>query len=107
MLDNRRRRPRVALETDVWVGQDGVFGCTGDRLANISLGGAFIETRSAYRVGTILNLRFAVQSSQISATVIVRNVRVPMGMGVEFLDLSPEGRARLETYLSGDDANPR
>lgn len=97
MIDNRRRHSRVGLDTDVWVGQDGVFGCTGNRLANISLGGAFIETRSAYRVGTILNLRFAVQSSQISATVIVRNVRVPMGMGVEFLDLSPEGRARLET----------
>jgi hypothetical protein len=68
-------------------------------LTNLSLGGAFIETRSASQIGEIFSLRLALRSEYISSTVVVRNVRRGEGMGVAFLDLSPEGRSKLEAFL--------
>ena len=104
--DERRKYPRVSLETEVWLGQDGLFARTTERLANLSLGGAFIETRSGSKVNEIFSLRFALKNDYITSTVIVRNVQVGVGMGVEFLDLSPEGRDKLEAFLKSQSPTP-
>ena len=97
----RRAYPRATFYTEVWLGQDGVFTRTNDRLSNVSLGGAFIETPQGYAVGSILSLRFALSSSFVTATAIVRNARLGEGIGVEFLDLSPENSERLEAFIGG------
>ncbi len=100
MHDERRHHPRVSIETEVWIGQDGVYARTTERVTNLSVGGAFIETQSASQVGEIFNLRVALRSDYISSTVVVRNVKRGHGMGVAFLDLSPEGKSKLEAFLS-------
>ena len=97
--EDRRQYTRVSLETEVWLGQDGVFARTTERLSNLSLGGAFIETRSGSKVDEIFSLRFALQSDFITSTVVVRNVQLGVGMGVAFLDVSPESRDKLEAFL--------
>jgi len=99
MYEERRQHRRVSLETEVWIGQDGVFARTNERLTNLSLGGAFIETRSASQIGEIFSLRVALRTGFISSTVVVRNIERGRGMGVAFLDLSPEGRSQLEAFL--------
>ena len=106
MTDDRRQYQRVSVETEVWLGQDGVFARTTERLTNLSLGGAFIETRSGSRVNEIFSLRFALESDYIASTVVVRNVQIGVGMGVEFLDLSPEGREKLEAFLKSQVPTP-
>lgn len=99
MHKEHRQHQRFNLETEVWLGQDGVYARTTERLKNLSIGGAFIETQSASQVGEIFNLRLALHADYISSTVVVRNVKQGEGMGVAFLDLSPEGRSKLEAFL--------
>ncbi len=99
MHEERRQQRRFHLETEVWLGQDGVYARTTERLKDLSLGGAFIETQSTSQIGEIYNLRLALHADYISSTVVVRNVRQGEGMGVAFLDLSPEGRSKLEAFL--------
>ena len=97
----RRKYPRATFYTEVWFGQDGVFTHALARLSNVSLGGAFIQTPQVYAVGAVFSLRFALRSDFVTATAIVRNARLGEGIGVEFLDLSPENSARLEEFFSG------
>jgi hypothetical protein len=97
----RRAHPRASFYTEVWLGQEGVFTRSVERLSNVSIGGAFIQTPQTYAVGSVLSLRFAMGPNFITATVIVRNVRPGEGFGVEFLDLSPENSERLEAVCSG------
>lgn len=101
MSQERRRHARAALDTRVWLGQDGIFTQSDERLSDLSIGGAFIEAREQpYSVGNILNLRFELGDAFIHATVIVRNARPGAGIGVEFLDLSPEGRDAIAAYVA-------
>ena len=105
-LTEQRRHLRVTLETDVWIGQDGVFARTTERLRNLSVGGAFLETRSGWRIGEIFSLRFALKLDYVMSTVVVRNLQQGVGMGVEFLDLSPESRSTLEAFIAAESESP-
>lgn len=100
-MDEQRRHPRLECTSEVWIGQDGIFSQTTERIANISIGGVFIETAGTFSRGTILSIRFKIGESGtlISSSAIVRNPRPGVGLGVEFLDLSPEAKHNLETFL--------
>ena len=82
----RRTHPRLDLDTEIWLGEDGVFTRTTERLANLSVRGAFVGSPHLYAAGGILSLRFRLRSDFVSATAIVRNVRTGVGIGVEFLE---------------------
>ena len=99
---NRRVHPRVSFNTDLWIGEDGLFARSRARLNDVSIGGARIVTTECYRMGAILSLRFSLEGGFITSTVIVRNVRAG-SIGVEFLDLSPEGRRLLETFIAASE----
>ena len=98
-MAERRTYLRVAFDSEVWLGQDGLFTRTTEFLSNVSIGGAFIETGQAFPAGAIVGLRFALGSTFINSTVIVRNVYPGQGIGVQFLDLSPEDRNRLQVFI--------
>jgi c-di-GMP-binding flagellar brake protein YcgR len=102
MIENRRKYPRVSVTTELWIGQDGIFTRADERLADLSLGGAFIETSQFYPVGSVLSLRFKLPNifSLITCTAIVRRTVYNQGFGVEFLDLSPEDSSKLESFLA-------
>jgi hypothetical protein len=101
-MTEQRRHPRIGYGKEVWIGQDGIFSRTNERVTDISVGGAFIETSQSFSKGTILSIRFKVGDATdfISCAAIVRNSRPAMGLGLEFLDLSPEARGQLETFLA-------
>jgi c-di-GMP-binding flagellar brake protein YcgR len=100
--DERRKYPRQTLTTEIWLGQDGIFTRANESLGDLSVGGAFIETSQRYPVGSILNLRFKLPRALefITCTIIVRHTRGGNGLGVEFLDLSPEDRHQINTFIS-------
>jgi len=54
----KRKHVRISLETEIWLGQDGIFTRTTERLRDLSEGGAFIESREVFAVGSVLSLRF-------------------------------------------------
>lgn len=100
--DERRKFPRQTLTTEIWLGQDGIFTHANESLGELSEGGAFIETSQRYPVGSILSLRFKLPRAMdfITCTIIVRHTRGGSGLGIEFLDLSPEDRQQIKTFIS-------
>ena len=99
--EDKRRYPRTSIDTEVWIGQDGIFTRTKERLTNLSVGGAFIESAETFSVGSLLNLRFQLSPGDgfITCTAIVRNLQVGRGVGVEFLDLSRLNRMHIQECI--------
>ena len=98
---NRRARTRIPVRTDIWLGEGGIFTRTPDFIRDLNESGAFIETDQQFSVGTIVSLAFTspVSGRMLNATVAVRHQRAGVGIGVEFLDLSPEGESDLRTFV--------
>ena len=100
-MDEKRKFPRVPVETEIWLGQDGIFTRSPERFRDLSEGGAFIETGQRFAVGSILSFRFTLPGARqpISCSVCVRSLRGGSGLGVEFLDISPEDRQQLKAFI--------
>ena len=96
---DRRAHRRVSVTAEVWIGQEGFFSRGEERLKDLSLGGAFIEFEGRYQPGAIFNLRIALEGAFINSTVIVRRALDGHGVGVQFLDLSPESQEHLAGFL--------
>jgi hypothetical protein len=90
-----RRHPHRSLAG----GEDGIFTRSNEWLADLSVGGAFMQGTGTTR-GSILNLRFKLPGSDdfITATAITRHTR-NSGFGVEFLDRSSDNVKRLATFI--------
>jgi Tfp pilus assembly protein PilZ len=101
MDEDRRKHRRCSLSTEIWIGQDGIFTRSNERMDNLSAGGAFIESQQQYAAGSILSLRFKLPTHPnfITSAVIVRNAQPTRGFGVEFLDISSEDRSQIEAYV--------
>jgi c-di-GMP-binding flagellar brake protein YcgR len=97
----QRKHPRASIQTEIWLGQDGIFTRSPETLRDLSEGGAFVETKQRFPVGDILHLRFQLPgaSSLISCSVCVRNLRGGTGLGVEFLDISPDDRQQIRNFV--------
>jgi hypothetical protein len=102
-MEDRRQYPRLNVKTELWIGQDGIFTRSDERLSDLSIGGAFIETfTGSYSVGSVLSLRFKLPDCNrlVTCTAIVRNSRGGQGFGVQFIDLSPDDCFQISTFLS-------
>jgi uncharacterized protein (TIGR02266 family) len=81
-----------------------------ERIRNISIGGVYIETSVPFDVGTHVDLVFAIpgREGRISTKGIVRwsndgrSKEHPVGMGIEFLEVSTPTREVLEQYIAAD-----
>ncbi len=89
------------MKTEVWLGQDGIFTRTPETWADLSEGGAFVETSQQFAPGSILNLRLILphENRPIACTATVRNLRDRKGMGVQFLDLCNESRQAVSHFV--------
>jgi uncharacterized protein (TIGR02266 family) len=100
----RRRSPRVALETNVGLISESNFytGFSQD----ISEGGLFVATYALRPVGTSVVVRFAVDEVEIEAPGRVRwqrdprNSDVPPGMGIEFEGLDAVAEEAIRRFVT-------
>jgi uncharacterized protein (TIGR02266 family) len=103
---NRRVSPRVAVTVNVSMQTEHNFyaGLT----ENISEGGLFIATYEEFPLGTLMDMTVTLPDiPPIQVRGEVRWVReyneftaeVSPGIGVRFLELSPESRRVIETFL--------
>jgi PilZ domain len=101
MYDHLRQHRRVSLRTDLWIGQEGIYTRTDEFLQDLSVGGAFVDSRQIFPVGSMLSLRFKLPNitNFISCTAAVRNMEAGSGFGIEFLDLSLENRRHVAEYV--------
>ena len=96
-----RKHRRAAVKTEVWLGQDGIFTHTSETPSDLSESGAFVETSQRFSLGSILNLRLKLPNFRpIDCTATVRNQRGQSGLGVQFLDLSPENRRAVTSFVA-------
>lgn len=101
--DERRQFPRVRLATQVECRDTVLLTFSRD----VSRGGMFVESPSPLPTGSILNLRFNLddQSSIVAKAVVTYQVK-KFGMGVQFLDLTPENRKSVDAYVARNTVIP-
>jgi hypothetical protein len=70
------------------------------RAATLGLGGLFIEAAEPAGIGEGIKMVLEVPGGEVCARATVRNSHPGKGMGVEFVSMRPEDRARLHRLLS-------
>lgn len=99
MSDDRRNSQRALFCNEVEV-----VGYGPRRSADLSAGGMFIESIAAFPRDTVLKLKFKLGDNDSAPVVVqarVLYVAKGIGVGVEFMDLTPEDRTRIERLLAG------
>jgi curved DNA-binding protein CbpA len=95
-----RKYPRVRAPKGMWVGwKSAKQTCTS--LAEVmGLGGLFLHTANPPSEGSSIELIFDLPTGQVRARAIVRSLQPNKGMGIQFVQMRPEDRAKLNKYLS-------
>jgi hypothetical protein len=94
-----RKHPRCKLPGGIFVAWQAGGRREVSRLTTVGLGGLFIQTTSPVAVGANLRLIFDAPGGEIRARAIVRNTLPGEGMGIQFVELRPECRARLSELI--------
>jgi c-di-GMP-binding flagellar brake protein YcgR len=97
-MGEKRRHPRAPLVAQVEHAGGTFIGFSRD----ISAGGMFIESTETLAPGARLKLRFYLDSAEPIAETTAQAMYTvqKLGTGVQFLDLSPDARARIEAYVA-------
>jgi hypothetical protein len=69
------------------------------QLTDLSLGGCYLEIPSPFPVSTRLTLSMSAAGVELRIEGVVRVMHADQGMGVEFIQSTPEHRALLEKFL--------
>jgi len=97
VIDDRRHSQRMLFCNEVEV-----VGYGPRRSADLSAGGMFLETIAAFPRDTVLKLKFKLDENESAPIVVqarVLYVANGIGVGVEFMDLAPDDRDRIERFL--------
>ncbi len=99
---DRRRDSRVPVE--LWVEAAAGDELYFQRMANLSVGGAFFAHTVPHELGTIVQLRFELPGDPEPLAckgeiVSARDEQGEPGMGVRFLEVRPTDRRRLELLI--------
>ena len=101
MGSERRRYPRLVIPLDgTWTGASGAATC---RIADISWGGCFIQTKAEPRIGERTEVTVAVGEQQVSVKGTVVHLDKPMGFSVQFDEMSAEQVEGLKPLLGVKD----
>lgn len=98
----RRRYPRVKIHIPVELN---FIGAAPMRTATdeVSLCGCFVETMFTMEVGTKLTLAFSLKDSVVKCTAIVATKYPQVGNGIDFIDMTPEDRLKLNHHIAEQD----
>ena len=96
---SRRFNSRILATQDVWVcwlcnGRDDI-----SRVADLSLGGLFLETRLHRTVGTPTKVDFLVSEGQIRVDAVIRHMVPSRGLGLKFTAVNEQDRRNLASLL--------
>ena len=95
----KRKLPRIMLPRGMSITWRGCGESVISRVQTISAGGLSITTPAPPANGELLHVSFEVPAGEVGAQAIVRHSHHGEGMGVEFVTMSVEGRARLNHLL--------
>jgi Tfp pilus assembly protein PilZ len=69
------------------------------RVADISLGGCFVEMPSPFKEGTQIRLALWIQDKKVWALGKVATSRLGSGIGIHFLEMKEEDRTELKRFV--------
>ena len=95
----KRKLPRVSLPRGMNITWRGRGEAVLSRVKTISAGGLSILAPEPPPSGELLHVSFEIPTGEVSAQAVVRHARHGEGMGVEFVAMSDEARARLNNLL--------
>ncbi len=92
---------RISAIRDLSVDYEGYSEAIVTRPPDISTRGMFINTGSTFPEGAVLNVRFrlAISDVEVRSRAEVRYCLPGVGVGVEFVDISPEAVAAIEKEI--------
>ena len=97
--NERRTARRIPFFTEASLeGMD--VSRTDVRIADLSVIGAFVDTRMQLPAGSTARLQFSMGEKRVAVTVQVRYSVPPIGIGLSFLDLSEEDRKAIEEFVA-------
>ncbi|MGH9804749.1 MAG: PilZ domain-containing protein [Candidatus Acidiferrales bacterium] len=96
----RRTRPRYRCMGGVDIWQEGAASPQPGTLAEISLGGCFLEVNWPLPVNTRVELHMRIGDLEVRAAGVVAYLDPSGGLGVRFNQLSPEDLHNLESLLN-------
>ena len=98
-----RQAARLASLRDLSVTYEGYSESVVTRPPDLSPRGMFINTSRNFPEGAVLNVRFRLGQSdvEIATRAEVRYCLPGVGVGVEFVDISPEAARAIENEISG------
>ena len=94
-----RRYERVGLGQGPLIAWQGPAGRVVSRATTLGMGGLFIAVTEPAAIGDGIKIVFTVAGAEVRARAMVRNSNPGKGMGVEFVSMRPEDRARLHQLL--------
>lgn len=99
--DDGRVSRRVNTVEDLSVLYEGRSEEMAERLPDVSPKGMFINTRQRFAVGAVLNLSFrlALSGAEIQTRCEVRYCQPGVGVGVEFIGITPEATRQIEAEV--------
>jgi len=69
--------------------------------SDLSLGGCYIENMFTLHIGDHLTVGLWIGTEKLKISGIVRTCDPVFGNGIEFLEIDPLDRLKLEAYLDG------
>src|SRR5512147_328905 len=102
MGQDKRSSPRVmnSIDVECYTLDDSPAPVTA-RISDLSVTGAFLDCLNVLPVGTRLGLSFVLNEHLVTVAGEVVHSMPQFGMGVRFLNLTPEARATIEQLLAG------
>ena len=98
--EERRQYVRVPAPKGILVGWKTAGRRKVSRVGTIGLGGLFACTATPPAAGSTIELAFDLTTGEIRARAEVRSSAPGRGMGIKFVQMRPEDRARLHHFLS-------
>jgi len=107
----RRAGPRYATTADTEVEEVRTQAKVIGRTTDLGMGGCYVDGLTTFPVGTRVQVRIRRAGQVFETAAKVLYGKPGMGMGLAFLDISPDDHARLEQWtreLSGEtDPSPK
>jgi hypothetical protein len=95
----KRASKRISFLCDV-VCEGGEARLQQTRINDLSTDGAFVDSIINYAEGSTLKLTFNIRSAVITVSAEVRYCMPGIGVGVRFLDLTPEQREAIAAAVA-------
>lgn len=97
--NNRRRFARHRISFPLEVRDERVNTPMRVNATDVGGNGCYVETILPLQIGTTLRVDFWIDSEKNSTSAVVRTSDPGVGMGIEFIGLTPEAKQRLQAHL--------